>query len=75
MASLKIDTSWLQYIEPLSDAECGRLWRAMLMWADKGETEELNNYFKGNERYLFPTFKVEQARMKAAADRVAGREK
>lgn len=75
MKSFRIDTSWLQYIEPLSDAERGRLWTAMLMWADSGETEELKNYFRGNERYLFPAFKVEQARMQSFADKMNGGKK
>lgn len=73
MKSLTISTSWLDYIEPLSDAERGRLWRAMLIWANQGETEELEKCFRGGERFLFPTFKVEQKRMQEAADKLAGR--
>ena len=53
MDYLKIFTSFAESIEPLSDAECGRLFRAMLKYAESGAAPEFN----GNERFLWPTAK------------------
>lgn len=54
MEYLKIFTDFAESIEPLSDAECGRLFRAMLKYASSGATPE----FSGNERFIWPTAKL-----------------
>ena len=46
--------SYLKSIEPLSDAERGRLFTAMLEYSITGAEPEL----RGAERYIFPTMKV-----------------
>lgn len=46
--------SYLTSIEPLNDAERGRLFTAMLTYSITGEVPEL----RGNERFIFPTMKV-----------------
>ena len=53
MEYLKIFTDFAESIEPLSDAECGRLFRAMLKYASSGAAPE----FSGNERFIWPTAK------------------
>ena len=45
--------SYFETIELLSDAECGRLFRALLKYAKDGENPELT----GNERFLFPAIR------------------
>lgn len=45
--------SYLKTMEPLSDAECGRLYRACLTYSMTGTELEL----RGNERILWPTMK------------------
>ena len=45
--------SYLDIMEPLSDAECGRLYRACLSYSATGIVPELN----GNERFLFYSMK------------------
>ena len=47
--------SYLQSMEPLNDAECGRLFRALLKYSETGECEEL----RGNERFIFPTMRAQ----------------
>lgn len=54
MEYLKIFTDFAESIEPLSDAECGRLFRAMLKYASSGAAPE----FSGNERFIWPTAKL-----------------
>lgn len=49
MKQLKVKTSWLKRMESLSDAECGRLFRGMLMYASSGEVPSLS----GNERIVW----------------------
>lgn len=51
MEYLKIFTDFAKTISPLSDAECGRLFRAMLEYASSGAIPE----FSGNERFIWPT--------------------
>ena len=53
MEYLKIFTSFEEVIEPLNDAERGRLLTAMLQYADREEVPE----FRGNERFVWPTAK------------------
>lgn len=45
--------SYLKSIEPLNDAERGRLFTALLEYSRTGAEPEL----RGNERYIFPTMK------------------
>ena len=47
--------SYLQGLEPLNDAECGRLFRALLTYSATGACEEL----RGNERFIFPTMRAQ----------------
>lgn len=51
MKYLKIWTSFLDVIEPLEDAEIGRLFRMMMAYAESGIEPEA---FEGNERFLWP---------------------
>ena len=50
MEYLKVWTSFAELLEPLTDDECGRLFKAMLMYAQTGETMEMT----GNERFVWP---------------------
>ena len=63
MEYLKIWTSFRESISPLNDAEKGRLFDAMLLYAETGEQPD----FKGNERYIWPTAKqaIDRAAQKA----------
>ena len=45
--------SLLESLTPYSDAECGRLFRACLVYSMTGKEEE----FRGNERFIWPTMK------------------
>lgn len=45
--------SYLKSIEPLNDAERGRLFTACLMYSETGEVADL----RGNERFIFPMMK------------------
>ena len=45
--------SYLKSIEPLNDAERGRLFTALLEYSSTGVTPDL----RGNERFIFPTMK------------------
>lgn len=53
--------SYLKSIEPLNDAERGRLFTALLEYSISGAAPEL----RGNERYIFPTMKEQIDRDKA----------
>ena len=46
--------SYLKSVEPLNDAECGRLFKACLMYSMTGVTPDL----RGNERFIFPTIQA-----------------
>lgn len=54
MEYLKVWTSFREAIAMLDDAEKGRLFDAMLLYADSGEEP---SEFKGNERFLWPVAK------------------
>lgn len=54
MKYLKIFTDFAKQIEALNDTEVGRLFRAMLTYAETGEVTDL----KGNERFLWGTAKM-----------------
>ena len=62
MEYLKIWTNFAEILEPLNDAERGRLFTAMLQYAATGEVIE----FRGNERYVWPIAKqnIDQAAQK-----------
>ena len=45
--------SFIESLSPLSDAECGRLFRACLEYSKSGEIQEL----RGNERFVWPGMK------------------
>lgn len=47
--------SFLEILTPYGDAECGRLFRAALIYSATGEEEE----FRGNERFIWPTLKAQ----------------
>ena len=54
MKYLKVWTSFREVIEPLHDAEKGRLFDMMLLYAEEG-TDPAN--FAGNERFVWPAAK------------------
>ena len=53
MEYLKVWTSFRELLGPLNESERGRLFTAMLEYAETGEVPEL----KGNERYTWPAAK------------------
>ena len=53
MEYLKVWTSFLEIMEPLTDAEKGRLFEAMLRYAEDGTPPD----FEGNERFVWPAAK------------------
>lgn len=59
--SINLYHSYLKSIEPLNDAERGRLFTALLEYSITGAEPEL----RGNERILFPTMKEQIDRDKA----------
>jgi hypothetical protein len=65
MEYLKIWTSFAEIIEPLNDAERGRLFTAMLIYAEREELPE----FKGNERYIWPVAKQAIDRARAESEK------
>lgn len=60
MEYLKVWTSFREVISPLNDAEKGRLFDAMLLYAETGEEPQ---EFRGNERFLWPSAKQDIDRM------------
>ena len=62
MKYLKVFTDFVQDIGDLGDAERGRLFTAMLMYAETGEEPEL----RGNERFLWNTAKKNIANQRAS---------
>ena len=77
MEYLKVFVSFAEVIEPLADDERGRLFTAMLVYADTGEVIDL----PGNERILWPAAKqqidreAEFLERKRAAGRMGGEAK
>ena len=55
---IKVFVDWLDAIEPLGDAERGRLFTSLLEYARTGAVPQLN----GNERFLFPMMRAQVAR-------------
>lgn len=64
MTYIKLFVDYLDAIEPLGDAERGRLFTALLQYARTGEAPQLN----GNERFLFPMMRAQIDRDEAAMD-------
>ena len=59
---IKLFVDYLDAIEPLGDAERGRLFTSLLEYARSGEAPQLN----GNERFLFPMMRAQIDRDNAA---------
>ena len=55
---IKVFVDWLDAIEPLGDAERGRLFTSLLEYARTGAVSQLN----GNERFIFPMMRAQVAR-------------
>ena len=72
MKYLKIFTDFAEELDDLSDAECGRLFRAMLEYAESETVPEL----KGNERFKWTTARKQiDNQRKSYFNKVAGAEK
>ena len=72
MKYLKVFADFVEELEPLSDAECGRLFKAMLLYAGHGTEPD----FRGNERFLWAGAKKSIDRQDAAyQNKVQGAEK
>lgn len=72
MKYLKVFTDFADKMEMLGDAERGRLFTAMLKYAETGEAPDL----KGDERFLWATAKLEIDRQAASyKNKVEGAEK
>lgn len=63
MIYIKLFVDYLDAIEPLGDAERGRLFTALLEYARTGEAPQLG----GNERFIFPMMKAQLDRDAAAS--------
>lgn len=66
MKYLKVWTNFRETMAALSDSEKGRLFDAMLIYADCGEEPEL----EGGERYLWPVAKMNIDRMAQRNDQL-----
>lgn len=69
MVYIKLFIDYLDAIEPLGDAERGRLFTALMEYAKTGEAPQLN----GNERFIFPMMKAQLDRDIAANEETAER--
>lgn len=65
MKYLKIFTDFVEKIEPFNDTEVGRLFRAMLVYAETGTEENL----RGNERFIWNTAKQEIDRQRESYEK------
>ncbi len=63
MTYLKLFVDYLDAIQPLGDAELGRLFTALLQYARTGEAPRLS----GNERFVYPMMKAQVDRDAEAA--------
>ena len=61
---IKLFVDYLDAIEPLGDAERGRLFTALLQYAGTGEAPQLS----GNERFIFPMMRAQIDRDISAMD-------
>ena len=70
MRYLKVFTDFAEVIEPLSDAERGRLFMSMLQYASTGEAGTLS----GAERFVWPIAKqnIDRTRVEAERNAVCG---
>ena len=64
MTYIKLFIDYLDAIEPLGDAERGRLFTSLLIYARTGEAAQLG----GNERFLFPMMRAQIDRDNSAMD-------
>lgn len=64
MKYIRLFLDYLDAIEPLGDAERGRLFTALLVYAGTGEAPRLS----GNERFLFPMMRAQVDRDEADAN-------
>lgn len=55
MEYLKVFTDFAKVLEPLGDAERGRLFTAMLEYAERGTEPD----FRGNERFIWPMARLQ----------------
>ena len=67
MEYLKIWTNFARVLEPLDDAERGRVFMAMLKYAETGEAPK----FRGNERFIWPSAQLSIDTTKAEHDKKA----
>ena len=63
---VEIFSDWVEVTKALSDAEKGRLIDAMVIYAQGGNWQD---FLSGNERYLFPTFRLNIERSIASANK------
>ena len=64
MKYLKVFTDFADAMEELGDAERGRLFTAMLKYAETGAAPD----FRGNERFIWPGAKLQIDRMAAECE-------
>ena len=64
MTYIKLFIDYLDAIEPLGDAERGRLFTSLLIYARTGEAPQLG----GNERFLFPMMRAQIDRDNSTMD-------
>lgn len=67
MKYLKVFTDFAEAIEPLGEAEIGRLFMAMLKYAETSELPDL----RGNEKFIWPTAKLNIDREREHAEKQA----
>lgn len=67
MKYLKVFTDFVKVIEPLGEAEIGRLFMAMLKYAETSEQPDL----RGNEKFIWPTAKLNIDREREFAEKQA----
>ena len=66
---IKVFVDYLDAIEPLGDAERGRLFTALLEYARTGEAPQLG----GNERFIFPMMRAQIDRDEREQNRKKGK--
>lgn len=71
MKYLKIFTDFAEKVDQLNDAEVGRLFRAMLVYAETGTEQDL----KGNERFLWSTARQEINRQRESYENMCSTNK
>lgn len=67
MKYLKVFTDFVKVIEPLGEAEIGRLFMAMLKYAETSEQPDL----RGNEKFIWPMAKLNIDREREFAEKQA----